>query len=179
MQDWESLLHATGGKLEINKCQLIKFSWEPDEDGSYNIRESISTKPIQIQDQETKGTICISETSTSTAYKLLGVSIAFDGNTREQEAAVINLKCEQMATAFTKCHLAPDKALQGYRSKFLSDIKYGLTATNFPHRNLTLSQKVMTRALLPKMGFNGNTPSPITYGPLQFGGIGIQDLHSE
>jgi hypothetical protein len=30
MQTWESLLHAVGGKLEINKCNLMQFHWTAD-----------------------------------------------------------------------------------------------------------------------------------------------------
>jgi hypothetical protein len=34
MQKWESLLTAIGGKLEIGKCQIVKFQWEYAPDGT-------------------------------------------------------------------------------------------------------------------------------------------------
>jgi hypothetical protein len=163
MQHWESLLHAAGGKLEISKCQIVKFSPTPIE---------------QHTDHSNITSISLSEISPSTPYKLLGVHIAFDGN-NTQQAAHFQTNCDKMVIAFTRCQLTPDGALQGYRSIFLPAICYGMSATTVPEKILLQSQRTLSNAMLAKLGYNRHTPSAVAYAPEHFGGIGLYNLSVE
>jgi hypothetical protein len=151
IQQWEYLLNATVGKLEISKSNFARFHWTSDESGTYHLCPKISNNRIFIQDHESGNDIAISEISTSTAYKLLGIHIT---------------KCKKMAIAFARCQLSSDEALQGYRSIFLPAIRYGQTATNIPQRDIQKSQQIVTPVLLAKLGFNRHTPRSIVYAPV-------------
>jgi hypothetical protein len=133
---------------------------------------------IRVYDHDSQQNISISDMTTNTAYKLLRIHMSFDGNT---EAQINNFqsKCENMAVAFLKCHLSPDEALQGYRSIFLPGIRYGNAATNMPVKAIRKAQKIITSTILPKLGYNRNTPRQIVFGPPAFGGIGMLDMAVE
>jgi hypothetical protein len=51
-QEWEALLNAVGGKLEISKCQISKFSWEMEISGQMTLQPQITNEPITITDHE-------------------------------------------------------------------------------------------------------------------------------
>jgi hypothetical protein len=87
MQTWESLLHAIGGKLEINKCQIIKFRWDYNNDGYHSLHSPNTTQRLQIIDSETKQHVQLPELNHNNSYKLLGVHMAFDGNQKTQADA--------------------------------------------------------------------------------------------
>jgi hypothetical protein len=84
MQSWEELLHRVGGKLEISKCRVVRFSWDKENPELYPETEHNQNNPITIRDQETQNNITIPEISTSTPYKLLGINMAFDGSHQAQ-----------------------------------------------------------------------------------------------
>jgi hypothetical protein len=178
MQTWEALLHAMGGKLEINKCQIAKFHWTYTRDGNHNLITSQTTTPIHITDSETKQTVNLPELSHQKSYKLLGIQMAFDGNQIAQ-ATAFHQKCEALSIAFSKCSLSKEDTVQGYRSILLPKLRYGLSATNINSMNLASSQKLITKDLLPKLGFNRHTPSAIVYAPTHFGGIRLFDMTVE
>jgi hypothetical protein len=117
MQLWEYLLNATGGKLEIRKSNFARFRWTSDDSGTYRLCTKPSNDNILIKDHESNNDIAISEISTTTAYKLLGVHLSFDGNTKAQSRQ-FRIKCEKMTIAFARCQLSPGEALQGYQSIF-------------------------------------------------------------
>jgi hypothetical protein len=99
MQTWESLLHAVGGKLEIGKSQFLKFTWAQDNNGNLWLSTTSPINIIEITDSETGLPTKLTEISTSTSYKILGVQMAFDGNQCSQ-AATFHEKCNTMALAF-------------------------------------------------------------------------------
>jgi hypothetical protein len=177
LQAWECLLHNVGGKLEINKCCVIRFGQLPTT-AHNDTTTPIVDNTISITDHETKKPIELKEITVREPYKLLGVNIAFDGGS-DAQSTMFHQKCEKLATAFNRCNLSAEDTLQGYRSIFLPGAKYGFAASSIPIRNLKKSQQIITRAVLPKLGYNRHFPTPVVYAPTQFGGIGLQDLAVE
>jgi hypothetical protein len=178
MQTWESLLHAIGGKLEINKCQIIKFQWDYTKDDHHRLHFPNISQRLHITDSETNDQIQLPELNITNSYKLLGVHMAFDGNQNTQ-ADMFHKKCEALAIAFSRCTLTREDTIQGYRSILLPKLRYGLSATNVHQTNLTKSQQILTQSILPKLGYNRHTPSAIVYAPQHFGGIGLLDMSIE
>jgi hypothetical protein len=148
MQQWEALLHTVGGKLEISKCQFIRFGHT-----SCNTQNQHTDPPITILDHDSGTTISPAEIVHSTPYKLLGVHMAFDGNTKSQ-AASLHQKCSKLAIAFNRCQLSTIDTIQGYRSIFLPGVRYGMSVTNIPPKQIIKAQQMITSIILPKMGYN-------------------------
>jgi hypothetical protein len=177
LQAWEDLLHNVGGKLEISKCCVVCFGQQsniPNADTS----PTNTHNTISIIDHETNTPIALTEATVSDSYKLLGVNIAFDGGS-DAQSKLFHKKCENLAVAFNRCRLSAEDTQQGYRSIFLPGAKYGLAACSIPILNLKKSQQIITRAVLPKLGYNRHFPTPVVYAPTKFGGIGLQDMAIE
>jgi hypothetical protein len=178
LQEWEALLNAVGGQLEISKCKIAKFKWKMNQTGEMLMQPDDNNTPITISDHETNNQIQLSEIQPSFPYKLLGVNIAIDGNNQEQSRAM-NIKCGKLANAFARCNLSTTDTKQGYQSIYLPSVTYGLAAKTIPNTSLQEAQRQITHTILPKMGYNRHTPIPIVYAPTHFGGIGLNDLYVE
>jgi hypothetical protein len=55
-------------------------------------------------------------------------------------------------------------------------VRYGLEATSISIKYLQKSQQTIPRIIIPKLGYNRHTPTPIVYASTHFGGIGLIDL---
>jgi hypothetical protein len=76
-QWWETLLHATGGKLELDKCFYYIMPWEVVEDG--NVRgvttEELGGDTITIRQSGDNEEVEITHKDCNTAHRTLGVMI--------------------------------------------------------------------------------------------------------
>jgi hypothetical protein len=116
MQTWERILFASGGKLELSKCRFCVIQWKCSEEGTYSLLPS-TQETITVTDSETFQPSMTSALKHDEAYKLLGVMMAFDGNTTAQEST-LRAKCNKLATAFNQLQLTSSEALQGYTDPF-------------------------------------------------------------
>jgi hypothetical protein len=78
-QLWEKLLYATGGKLEISKCNFGLFLWEFDHLGRATLQKN-NNQSIHITASDTKTTMTVPQLSTTLRYKYVGVQLALDSN---------------------------------------------------------------------------------------------------
>jgi hypothetical protein len=85
IQEWEALLNAVGGKLEISKCKISKFTWMMDPLGQMTLTNDDTSDATVIIDHETNQPIQITEIRPNESYKLLGVDLAIDGSNQVQE----------------------------------------------------------------------------------------------
>lgn len=177
-QQWEELLHATGGKLELQKCKYCVFSWSFNDDGSVSLNDQHNITPIQLISSETQQSLEVEAITTNTSYKLLGVQIAFDANSKEQHKT-FQSKCIQLARLFSQLPLIAPEIHAGYVGVALPSLRYTLAATSIPASALQQSQKVFINALLPKLGYNRHFPRKVTFAPTQVGGLGIQNFAVE
>jgi hypothetical protein len=159
--------------VSMTQSQFKYFRFGPAQTSSINPKSNVS-----IIDHETNTNIALTETTTSDHYKLLGVNIAFDGNSSAQ-SSMFRQKGEKLAIAFNRCQLTANDTLQGYQSIFLPGVKYGMAASCIPTSDLKKLQQIITRPILPKLGYNRHFPSSIVYTTIHFGGIGLQDLPIE
>jgi hypothetical protein len=175
---WEKLLFTIGGKLELTKCKFSTFAWHSDKNGTQILCNSNQLGALEIPDSETRTTCQIEEIPSSESYKLLGVQMALDGNTKAQEQ-LLQEKCTKMARVFHQAPLSKEDCLQGYTTVLLPTLKYGLMATAIPWYTLTTIQKTLTNTILPKMGYNRRMPRAVVHAPEELGGLGLQQLATE
>lgn len=62
-QQWEALLHATGGKLKLQKCKYCIFSWSFNSDGTVLLNDTHNVTPIQLQSSETQQLLGVARTN--------------------------------------------------------------------------------------------------------------------
>ena len=64
-----------------------------------------------------------------------------------------------------------------YKSIYIPKVSFLLVTSSFLRRKLRKIQRPFDQILLQQMGFNQNTSKGITYGPIQYGGIGLKCLY--
>jgi hypothetical protein len=97
-QLWENLLHTSGGKLEIPKCNFSVFQWEYDKFGrAFLTNDNISLLSVTSSDDNTITKIPFIPINQS--YKYVGIHITLDGN-MHQQIQDLQSKCNKMATLF-------------------------------------------------------------------------------
>jgi hypothetical protein len=104
--------------------------------------------------------------------------MSLNGDSRPQ-ALALQCKCEQLASAFAGCHLSPADVTQGYQSILIPGLRYGMSATTITQKQLRKSQQIISKVILPKLGYNRHMPRQVVYAPKHFGGIGLLDLSVE
>jgi hypothetical protein len=106
-------------------------------------RTDTMQKTLAIQDSETKSNLDLETLPHNEAYNLLGVQIAFDGNSKAQIETMWK-NCTGMAKVFSLCTLSGNDVKQGYNCVFAPSIKYPLPATAIKLKTLQeMRQKVV------------------------------------
>jgi hypothetical protein len=87
-QWWEALLHATGGKLELDKCFYYIMHWEFDEDGNASLAtpEELGGDTISIRQSGDNEEVEITHNDCNTAHRTLGGLMINPAGTQTSEA---------------------------------------------------------------------------------------------
>ena len=83
-QRWEQLLHATGGKLELQKCFYYPIIWQFDDEGIPTLKDSHDHHQVQITSSETGQPVTISAKSPHRSHKMLGIMENPSGNYNDE-----------------------------------------------------------------------------------------------
>ena len=169
VQLWEKLLRATGAKLELTKCKFFIFTWTFDTDGNPEVTTLSEDSPMKIQDSACTNEVEVEPMGLDVSYKLLGVPIAFDGNSIEQ-TNMMEQNVNHVINVFQKVTLSHDDAFLGYNTVAVPKLHYPLPATTISPHQLRKLQNRLTYNVLPKIGFNRSFPREIVHAPRYFGG---------
>ena len=176
---WEQLLWSTGGKLEINKCNIVILYWVPTQNGTFRLK-SRHELPIDIHiiDSDTNQPISIPQLSPNNPYKYLGVYICGDGNHTPHKQYLLK-RSQRYAKAMNLCPIDRHSINTAYHSCYLPSLTYSLPATSFVEEDLHDIQNEGTGTFLSRLGYNRHFPSEVVYAPRWFGGIGLRHLYCE
>jgi hypothetical protein len=108
---WECLLHTTGGKLEIPKCNFAVFNWYFDNQGRAILKPS-NQQSIHVKCSESNITMLVPQIQPSKTYKYVGVHIALDGNMTEQIQKLQD-KCNTINGALAQVYMSPPRCKTG------------------------------------------------------------------
>ena len=182
LKSWRKILQITGGDLDITKSNCSIMKWK---------RKGIYGTPQLMNKKELPGTITV----TSTLYpnsnpdsfqrlepweatRVLGIRIPMTGQMNHEK----KYRKKQMKEFGTKLYSAPlthQESYIAYETRYKPMIRYPLQVTTFTAKECTDIQKIFMHKLLPKIGFNRNTPRSIIYGPRYLGGREMMDLRNE
>ena len=177
-QQYEKLLHATGGALNLAKCFWVLVSWRWKEGKAY--LKTCAEAPLQLlltsgyntQPQE------VPRLESSTAYRTLGVYIAANGSMRK--ALSLHRQTSEIFAGQLSCsHLSRSEAYFAYVLYFYPKISYSLPVTTFTRKECTFLQAPAMAAFLPKLGLNRHTARSIINGPSQLGGLQLPDVYAD
>jgi hypothetical protein len=146
-QIWEKLLYATGGKLEISKCN---FAF--DHLGRATLQKN-NNQSLHITASDTKTTMTVPQLSHTIPYKYVGVQIALDGN-MDKQITILQEKCNTIAGALSQVFMSSKDTQQGYTTVFIPSICYLLPATSIAQKTLNKLQIPVINNVLTKIGYN-------------------------
>ena len=180
-QWWEELLHATGGRLELDKCLYYILQWKFDKEGKArlaNLSEMQQYNNIVLRQSETQNDETITHRDCHNSHKTLGVmENPLGNNAGERER--LQTKASKMAQLISAGSLTRLDASVLYRSVYLSSTGYSLPVTTLTEKELSKIQGAPVQALLSGMGYNRNMPKEVVFGSTRYGGIGIRHLYIE
>jgi hypothetical protein len=181
-QEWEILLAATGGKLELTKCFYYILCWKFDEEGKPRPTTKAELDQdgvsISIQESGEASKTIIQHLDCSTAHKTLGLQKTPIGN-QDEQLQKIHEKSNNIAQAIATSSITRDQAKTAWTSMYIPAIAYPLVATYFQENDLNKVENKALTAFLPKMGYNRHMPRAVVYGPEECGGMGIKNLYVE
>jgi hypothetical protein len=178
-QLWETLLHISGGSLNLAKCSwwTVKF-WQW-------IKGHPSLMPLSSRDPDllmTSGinpeTHIIRRHTNKEALKGLGVLMNFHG-TFEHHAKTMRFKFDELARRLQRSALSPTLSQVYYTTFYLPSVRYSLPVTSMTEQELHRNQSLMTATVLNKLGYNRHYPHAVAFAPRKVFGCGLVDLRIE
>jgi len=82
----------------------------------------------------------------------------------------VQAKSRHLARKIRASSLPPQAANLAYNSVALPQLQYSLLMTTYSAQELEKIQKPLTRAFLPRMGFNSGMKRAVVFGPRKYGG---------
>ena len=177
-QLWESLLHISGGSLNLSKCSwtLQYWTW-------INGRPVLN--PISTDDPAllmTSGANpaqhIIQQHSNATELKGLGVHMNFMG-TFAHHAKDMRIKFDGIARRLRQSSLSTTLARNFYNTFYLPSVRYSLPVTSMTSLELHRVQSLMTSTVLNRLGYNRHYPHAVAFAPTKVFGCGLIDLRIE
>ena len=174
-QEWEQILTAMGGKLELSKCFYYMIQWVFDEHGRPSMAPP-NPKPLSIQDSISNETVTIKQFPTKQPHRTLGAFLC----PAEDESMAIDTLTER-ATFFANktrsSFLYPADVQLATVSKYAPSMGYILITSAIDEPTLRKIQSPAVRAFASRMGYNRNYPPSLLHGPQRVAGNNMTDLY--
>jgi hypothetical protein len=178
-QWWESLLYATGGKLELSKCFFYLVFWVFNDEGKPRmLKPEEWPQNVEVVDSATGESMRIETKDCNESHKTLGVMEAPNGDYLD-ETRRLKKKANEFARRASVIAILRQEAKMMYFSMIQPSMQYSAPAGTLTLKETTTMNSILTQANLSNVGYNRNTPLSVAYGPKNLGGIGMSDLFVE
>ncbi len=178
-QTWERILFSSGGALELSKCfyYLIYWEWR---NGLPCLKPlgAMKLAPITLTSGRNTESVSIRQRDVDEAHKTLGVYMTPTGSELAQVSALLEKSC-RISNLVLSSNFSRIETLMAYRMIWYPTMRYSLGVTTMSQTQLRKIQALATQLFLAKMGMNRNFPRAVTFGPVEYGGLGFPDLYVE
>ena len=164
VQWWNDTLQLSGGALEDSKCSYHFMYYEFTRNGHPVLKGGTFEPVILIRFNDNATPTPLKQLSMYTSHKTLGKYKNPDGNS----TATFQVLKEKNAThTKTASHtpLTHTDTWAYYHAIYPPSIVYPFPSGSLQRSQCQHLQKQVKQAILPKCGYNGNTPNAIVYGP--------------
>ena len=177
-QLWETLLHISGGSLNLAKCSWTVQFWQWIK-GRPSLMPLSSNDPALLMTSGTNPeTHIIRRHTNEEALKGLGVHMNFHG-TFEHHAKTMRFKFDELARRLQRSAMSTTLSQVYYNTFYLPSVRYSLPVTSMTEQELHRSQSLMTATILNKLGYNRHYPHAVAFAPRKVFGCGLVDLRIE
>ena len=175
---WETLLHISGGSLNLSKCLWTLQYWHWVNGRPKLLPMSASDPPLLMKSGSSPEHHIIRQHSNTSEIKGLGVQMNFMG-TFASHASTIRTKFDIMARRLRQSSLSSAMAMKFYNTFYLPSVRYSLPVTSMTRTELHRIQSLMSDVILNKTGFNKHYPHAVAFAPTSVFGCGLIDLRIE
>ena len=148
LRNWSTLLHLSGGALELSKTELFLLQWQFHENGSPYLSVS-EQQPITISSSTHPTPHTIYSTSPHQSYKLLGFHLSPSLSMLKQ-FQVLLAKSHKLANAIAGSSVTRREAYIAYFAIYQPSIAYVLVLTSFTRNQCHHIQSKPTQIFLQK-----------------------------
>ena len=163
-QRWNNTLQLSGGALKDSKCSYHFMYYEFTRNSQPVLKGGTLEPAILIRFNDNTTPTPLKQLSAYTSHKTLGVYKNPDGNS----TAPFRVLKEKNATHTKTASCSPlthTDAWAYYHAIYLPSIIYPFPSGSLHRNHYQHLQKQFNQAILPKCGYNRNTPNAIVYGP--------------
>ena len=177
-QRWNDTLQLSGGALEDSKCSYHFMYYEFTRNGQPVLKDGTFEPAISICFNDNTIPTPLKQLSAYTSHKNLGV---YKNPVGKTTTAFRVLKEKNATDTKTASHspLTHTDASAYYHAIYLPSIIYPFPSGSLHRNQCQHLQKQVKQAILPKCGYNCNTPNAIIYGPSEYGGIEMRSHQTE
>jgi hypothetical protein len=149
-EEWERILSASGGKLELPKClaYIVVYDWNKGE--PYQQPKSAPSDQLQVRDTETQQLANISIKDLAESHKTLGTFQNPTGNS-DQQSKILQQKEKKMIVFFRHSKLPTYKVNLAYHSMYTKSLQFPLGVTMMTYDTANNISKRTTRAVIGAM----------------------------
>lgn len=177
-QQYEWLLLATGGALNLKKCHWILIAWRwvhgkayiapiKEAPGSLLLTSGYSTEVEEVPRFEP-----------GASYRTLGVHLTVTGSMKKAQALLRNYSTV-FAGHLGSANLTRCEAYFAYTLYFYPKILYSVPVSTFTKKDCTYLQAPAISAFLSNIGLNQHTARSIVHGPEAYGGLQLPDTYAD
>ena len=175
---WKVLLRASGGGLELSKCNYQVLAWGFTMAGGPILQGGTIGSDIQVVDDDNPGNLLlIPQLSAHTAHKTLGHYITPAG-TNKKQLEVLAEKSAEIATTLMASGLSRSETWTYYFTTYLPSIGYPLPMHHFSRKELNRVQSKALNCIIARCGYNRHTHRAIIFGSTQYGGTNFRHLYT-
>lgn len=170
-QTWNNLANICGGSIAHHKCLWQLLSWE--------VRKG-HLLPVQHQHEQLllsdgKGAHTVIKYHPPDRPNVgLGFNLCPDGNQLPHFDATLE-KIQSLCNAVVGTYLTERETWQLVRQRLIPKLAYALHGTSFSLQQCAQINKSIRPVIVPRLRINRNFPTPLLYGPLEFGGLEFPD----
>jgi hypothetical protein len=169
---WVSLLAATGGGLRVDKSFWVFLDFHFS-NGGWQYR-SAQQLPGQLFATHFDGQrMCLRRLEPSQGEVTLGVSIAMDGNNRDEKEYLLD-KAMEYADQLRSGVIAKKNAWYSFTNSFMKTIEYPMEAVSFSEEDWDEILQPVMGILLQRSGIASTFPRKLVWTAAKYQGLGAQ-----
>jgi hypothetical protein len=177
-QQWENLLHYSGGSLNLKKCFWFVMYWKWHK-GRPQVRTIRSNDPIvSLTSGSNSTTTPIKQQLLDKASKMLGVWLTPNGNFAKH-LQVMKKKADTFSVRIRSSRLTPNDIRTFHKTMCFPSMRYSLAALAVDEEELHFLQTKIVPTMLQRLGASSTTPTVIRHGSTDFAGLDLADLRTE
>ena len=177
-QLWETLLHISGGALNLAKCSWTIQYWQWKKGRPALMPMHPGDPPLLMTSGSNPAPHTIRRLTNEDEVRSLGVHMNFHG-TFAHHAKLMRFKFDGLARRLQQSALTPLLSRTYCNTFYLPSVRYSLPVTSMSPKELHRAQSLMTACILNKLGYNRHYPHSVAFAPQKAFGCGLINLRIE